>query len=286
MLEEITQFVNWIRRRNPQAHTWRDYLCDLQQFTAVIGHRPLADITFKDIDTFIADQAERGLKASTINRRVTAVHSLYTFHADEQPDLVCPVLPHRHTLRTPRCLPRAVPDADLHRFFDVIEDGRDKAIFLLMLRCGLRISEVAKLKLSDLYLTESPPRLLVFGKNSKERSVYLSDQALTALRRYLKERPTSPSLSLFLNYRGEGLATIGIHKRLERYRKLSGIHLTAHQLRHNFANDLVCADVPVTSIQKLMGHAWVTTTQGYLAANDPKVKQDFYAAAQRLESWQ
>ena len=286
MLEEITQFVNWIRRRNPQAHTWRDYLCDLQQFTAVIGHRPLSEITFKDIDTFIADQAERGLKASTINRRVTAVHSLYTFLADEQPDLICPVLPHRHTLRTPHCLPRAVPEADLERFFAVIEDGRDKAIFLLMLRCGLRISEVAKLKLSDLYLTESPPRLLVFGKNSKERSVYLSDQALTALRHYLRERPTSASPALFLNYRGHGLATIGIHKRLERYRKLSGIHLTAHQLRHNFANDLVCADVPVTSIQKLMGHAWVTTTQGYLAANDPKVKQDFYAAAQRLESWQ
>jgi site-specific recombinase XerD len=178
-----------------------------------------------------------------------------------------------------------VPEADLERFFEVIEDGRDKAIFLLMLRCGLRISEVAKLKLRDLYLTESPPRLLVQGKGSKERSVYLSDQALSALRCYLRERVASLSASLFLNSRGEGLAIIGIQKRLEHYRQLSGIHLTAHQLRHNFANDLVCADIPVTSIQKLMGHAWVTTTQGYLAANDPKVKQDFYAAVQRLESW-
>ena len=286
MLEEINQFVNWVRRRNPQAHTWQDYVCDLQQFTAVVGNRPLAEISFKDIDHFISDQAERGLKATTINRRLAAVQSLYTFIADEQPDLLCPVLPHRHTLRTPRCLPRAVPEADLERFFDVIEDERDKAIFLLMLRCGLRISEVAKLKLRDLYLTESPPRLLVSGKGSKERSVYVSRQALAALRQYLRERPATPTPTLFLNYRGDGLATIGIQKRLEHYRQLSGIHLTAHQLRHNFANDLVCADISVTSIQKLMGHAWVTTTQGYLAANDPKVKQDFYAAVQRLESWQ
>ena len=163
MLEEINQFVNWIRRRNPQAHTWQDYVCDLQQFVAVVGNRPLAEISFKDIDRFISDQAERGLKATTINRRLAAVQSLYTFLADEQPDLVCPVLPHRHTLRTPRCLPRAVPEADLERFFEVIEDGRDEAMFLLMLRCGLRISGVAKLKLRDLYLTESPPRLLVQG---------------------------------------------------------------------------------------------------------------------------
>ena len=179
-----------------------------------------------------------------------------------------------------------MPEADLERFLAVIEDVRDKAMFLLMLRCGLRISEVAKLELRDLYLAESSPRLVVHGKGSKERSVYLSDQVLAALRCYLQARPVSASSSLFLNYRGDGLAVIGIHKRLERYRKLSGVHLTAHQLRHNFANDLVCADIPVTSIQKLMGHAWVTTTQGYLAANDPKVKQDFYAAVQRLESWQ
>jgi len=57
-------------------------------------------------------------------------------------------------------------------------------------------------------------------------------------------------------------------------------------LRHNFANDLVSADVPVTTIQKLMGHTWVTTTQTYIAANDPKVKQDFYKATQQMEGWQ
>ncbi len=286
MFNEIDRFVNWVRRRNPQAHTWQDYLCDLHQFVAVAGDHPPEKITYKDVDDFIEVQIVRSLKATTINRRLAAVASLYTYLSVEMPDLVCPVIPHRHMLRAHRRLPRSVPEADLASFFDVIQGRRDKAIFLLMLRCGLRISEVTQLKLRDLYLTESPPRLLVSGKNSKERSVYLSAQASFALRRYLAERPTCQSEAVFLNYKSEGLAAIGIQKRLERYCKAADVHITAHMLRHNFANDLVCADVPVTTIQKLMGHSWVTTTQTYIAANDPKVKQDFYKATQQMEGWQ
>ena len=136
-------------------------------------------------------------------------------------------------------------------------------------------------------MTDEPrPRLLISGKGSKERSVYVSRQALLALRRYLRERPASDSDAVFLNYQLDGLATIGIQKRLEAYREEAGLHLTAHQLRHNFASDLVAANVPVTSIQKLMGHTWVTTTQAYIAANDSKVQADFYEAVKQLEGWQ
>lgn len=285
MLDEITRFVNWVRRRNPQAHTWQDYRCDLQQFVSVVGDRSPSEIKIEDIDAFINAQTVRGLHPATINRRLAAVTSLYAFLQVEDPELICPVLPQRHSLRAPRRLPRAVPEADLHAFFDVIEDVRDQAIFLLMLRCGLRISEVAGLQLQDLYLHEAQPRLQIMGKNSKERSVYLSSQAEAALRRYLAERAEVDHTAVFLNYRHEPLAAIGIQKRLERYRKAAGVHLTAHQLRHNFANDLVCADVPVTSIQQLMGHAWIATTETYLAANNPKVKADFYAAVQQLAGW-
>lgn len=285
MIDEINHFVNWIRRRNPHAHTCRDYLCDLQQFVKIVGDRPFTDITFRDVDNFINVQIVRGLKAATINRRLAAVMSFFTFLADENPGLICPVRPYRHTLRLEHRLPRSVPAADLKRFFAVIDSPRDHAIFLLMLRCGLRISEVTKLKLRDLSLNETPPRLLVSGKNSKERIVYISDQAIFALQHYLSERPAGACQAVFLNYRGQGLAAIGIHKRLTTYRKAAGIHLTAHQLRHNFANDLVAADMPVTSIQKLMGHAWIATTQLYLDANDPKVKQDFFAATRQMGDW-
>ena len=97
--------------------------------------------------------------------------------------------------------------------------------------------------------------------------------------------PQVTSEFVFLSYQSKGMSTTAIHKRLMRYRKTAGIHMTAHQLRHSFANDLVSAEMPVTSIQKLLGHYWITTTQNYVAANDPQVKADFYAVTQRLEGW-
>lgn len=286
MLAAIERFVNWLRRRNPHARTWRDYHYDLQQFVDTVGHQPPSTITFHDVDRFVTLQAARGLKPATINRRLAAITSFYTFLVDEDPNLVCPVLPHRHGLKEHRHLPRPVPEEHLRQFFAVIHDPRDRAMFLLMLRCGLRISEVAHLKLSDLYLHEPHPRLVAHGKNSRERSVYLSPQAERAVRAYLAERPPVPSDFVFLSYQGDGLSTTAIHKRLMVYRQQAGVDLTAHRLRHSFAHDLLSADVSVTTIQKLLGHAWLETTQTYVAANDRQVREDFYAASQKLEGWQ
>jgi site-specific recombinase XerD len=211
--------------------------------------------------------------------------ALYTFLSMDDPNLVCPVLPHRHHLREPQRLPRPVQEEDLRRFFAVIHDSRDRAMFALMLRCGLRIAEVAALLLSDLYLDEPHPRLVVRGKGSRERSVYLSSQTERILRRYLAERPTASSDFVFLSYQLEGLSTTAIHKRLMRYREQANVRLTSHRLRHSFANDLVSAEVPVTTIQKLLGHRWLETTQIYVTANDSQVQADFYAACLKLEGW-
>ncbi|MCB9432692.1 MAG: tyrosine-type recombinase/integrase [Ardenticatenaceae bacterium] len=286
MFEEINRFVNWMRRRNPEAHTWRDYRCDLQQFAASVGEKPPERVTIGEIDEFVSQQAALGYTAATINRRLAAIQSLYAFLTDDNSDLVCPVLPHRHTLRQRKRLPRPVASADLQAFFAAIADVRDRAMFLLMLRCGLRLSEVARLQRRDLYLDETPPRLLLLGKNNKERIVYLSDQVMLSLRAYLAVRPVVASDFVFLSYQQEGLSTTAIHKRLLLYCQQAGVKLTAHQLRHTFANDLVSAAVPVTTIQKLLGHAWLTTTQTYVAANDRQVQQDFYAATAILEGWQ
>lgn len=195
------------------------------------------------------------------------------------------MLPRRHYLREPQRLPRPVKEDDLRLFFAVIEDTRDKAMFVLMLRCGLRISEVANLLLADLFLDEPAPRMLVHGKGSRERSVYFSPQAGGALRRYLSERPPARSDFVFLSYQLDGLSTTAIHKRLMRYRQQAKIHLTCHRLRHSFANDLLSAGTPVTSIQQLLGHRWLETTQIYVQANDQQVQADYYAACLKLEGW-
>lgn len=286
MLSEIERFVNWTRRRSPEARTWKDYGYDLRFFMQVVGDRPLKDITFRDIDHFIAIQSEKGFKPSTINRRLASVISLYGFLAVEDDDLVCPVHFRRHHVREHQRLPRPVQEQDLKQFFSVIMDKRDRAMFLLMLRCGLRIGEVAALRLVDLFLEEEFPRIVVRGKGSRERGVYLSPQAKRCLQEYLATRPSVKSEFVFLSYLEEGLSTTSIHNRLLKYREEACIQITAHRLRHSFANDLLNAEAPITSIQKLMGHRWIESTQTYVEANDQQVCADYYAACAKLEGWQ
>jgi len=285
MLSEIERFVNWTRRRSPEARTWKDYGYDLRFFIEVVGDRSPKEITFKDIDQFVGVQSEKGFKPATINRRLAAVISLYSFLTAEDEELACPVIIRRHHVREHQRLPRPVPEEDLKRFFAVIEDKRDRAMFLLMLRCGLRIGEVAALQLTDLFLDEEHPRIVARGKGSRERGVYLSKQAETALREYLVVRLQAASEFVFLSYLEDGLSTTSIHNCLLKYRAEAGIQITAHRLRHSFANDLLNADAAITSIQKLMGHRWIESTQTYVMANDKQVCADYYAACAKLEGW-
>jgi site-specific recombinase XerD len=291
MLSEARQFVNWLRRTNPGSHTWKDYASDLKYFAAAVGDRPLGQINFQDVDAFVVQQCARGFKPKTVNRRLTTIAALYEYFSPEDESLVCPVYYDRHHLREPKRLPRPVHSDDLVHFFAAIpgghnlEDIRDRAMFSLMLRCGLRIGEVAALRLNDLYLQEAIPRMVVSGKGARQRSAYLSSQALCVLRAYLDLRPRCRDEHVFLTYQFKGLSTHAIQMRLEHYRKLAGVNFTCHQLRHSFASDLNEVDTPITSIQALMGHQWLETTMLYVQANDKKVRSDFLAASQKLEGW-
>lgn len=285
MLSEIEQFVNWVRRRSPTARTWKDYGYDLRFFMQVVGDMPLKEITFREVDLFVKVQSEKGFKPNTINRRLASIASLYAFFAPEDDDLICPVHFHRHHIRQGQRLPRPVDEESLKQFFGVIQNKRDLAMFTLMYRCGLRIGEVAELRMADLCISEEYPRLVARGKGSKERSVYLSKQAQKSLRDYLSVREIASSEFVFLSYLQNGLSTTAIHKCLIKYRAVANIKITAHRLRHSFANNLLNADAPITSIQKLMGHRWIESTQNYVMANDKQVCRDYYAASEQIESW-
>lgn len=294
MLAEIKLFVNWVRRRNPTARTWKDYGYDLRQFSVLVGDLAPSAVTFREVDRFVNDQVSKGFLPTTVNRRLATLVAFFAFLSDEDPSLICPVLPKRHFLRERQRLPRPVQAEPLQAFFAAIEQAvldhvpeaiRDRAMCMLMLRCGLRIGEVANLRLASLYIDEARPRLIVRGKGGRERVVYLSPQAEAALRAYLAIRPDTLSEFVFLAYHRDGLSTTAIHMRLVHYRQQAAVTLTAHRLRHTFANDLLCAEVPVTTIQKLLGHRWLETTQIYVQANDKQVAADYYAACQKLGGW-
>ena len=164
MLEEIVHFVNWIHQRNPEARTWKDYKYDLLSFHSFVDGIPLFEISYQEIDAYILDQKKQGFSNTTINRRLASITSFFLFLSNEYPDIECPVLVHRHQLRKPQRLPKPAQKKEVEAFFAAIDQItpygprldprlRDKAIFTLMLRCGLRISEVA-----DLLLVQSLSR--------------------------------------------------------------------------------------------------------------------------------
>jgi site-specific recombinase XerD len=287
MLAEVDRFNEWLRRRSPRATTPIHYTNDLKLFFAWAARGP-AEITVRSVDTFIEHCQSLGHSVATVNRRLAAIRSFYKFlelDCDDPPGN--PVLPKRHFIRQGRRLPRDVEDADLGRLFSVVDSPRDRAVFILMSRCGLRVSEVHNLSLGDLYLNPSAaslPRLWTQGKNDTQRVAYLSRQAYSTLHAWLAVRPSVDGSAVFLNRFGERLHVNGIQVLLGRYCRRAGVWITCHQLRHTFARHLVEAGVPVTSIQKLLGHVRLRTTQTYLHISDGAVQADYEAAMRQIEA--
>jgi site-specific recombinase XerC len=152
-----------------------------------------------------------------------------------------------------------------------------------MLRCGMRVSEVRNLSMNDLYLQPSSgslPRLWLHGKGGKQRVVYLSSQPMAALQVWLAVRSPDGDEAVFLNRFGKRLTVTGIQSRLMKYCREAGVWVTCHQLRHTFGRHLTEAKVPVTTIQKLLGHSWLGTTQIYLHISDNQAQEDYEAAMQ------
>lgn len=285
MLPEIEQFQKWLRRKAPHASTHIHYASDLCQFFTW-AEKPPGDITVQDIDAFIEECQGHGHAIATVNRRLAALRSFYHFLAmmfEDAPEN--PVRPKRHFIRQGTRLPRDVQDADLAQLFAVIDLPRDRAMFLLMLRCGLRVGEVRNLSLHDLYLDATPgllPRLWLRGKGGKERVVYVSHQALAALNTWLDIRPEGSEQAVFVNRFGKRLTVTGIQLQLAGYCQRAGLWITCHQFRHTFGRHLAEARVPVTTIQKLMGHARLRTTQVYLHVADGQVQADYEAAMEQV----
>jgi site-specific recombinase XerD len=176
-------------------------------------------------------------------------------------------------------------EEQIDAFFDVIDSKRDWAMFRLMLRCGLRVEEVANLGLADIDIKQR--RILVVdGKGGKDRVVYISDDAAEALVAYLKQRSHRRAKGVFLvekgDYKGQPISVRGIQKRMEYYAKKSGLKISCHHLRHTMATQLLNADAQAESIQDLLGHNWISTTERYCKVSNVKVKRDYFNAMEKI----
>ena len=179
----------------------------------------------------------------------------------------------------PRPLPKCLKPSEVRRLLKAVNSRRDRAMFLVMLRCGLRVEEVAKLTKGALDL-ELQTLLVVNGKGGKDRMVYVSDDALKALIDYIKTRPRSRCRQIFLvekgRCKGKAISVRGIQKRMEYYARKTGINVSCHKLRHTMATQMLNAEADLVTIQDLLGHSTITTTQRYCKVSNLRVQRDYF----------
>jgi len=246
---------------------------------------PIEQVTHKTVLIFMDHLLDKRLKPKTINCYLNSLRGFYEYLIEEEQVLIPHPVKAGYSLRLSRPLPRYLRDEDVDRLFRVIRNKRDRAMFMLMLRCGLRVEEVARLTLAALDLRRA--QVFVYeGKGAKDRVVYLSHDAHKTLVEYLQTRPSSRVKRVFLiekgRFKGKPINVRGIQHRMQHYAGKSGLDVSCHQLRHTMATQLLNADADLVTIQDLLGHTRIKTTQRYCRVSNLKVQRDYHKAIEKV----
>jgi len=280
----IINYRRFLKRKNCSKHTLRNYMSTLKQFVLWVDV-PIEQVTHKTVLSFMDHLLNKRLKPKTINCYLNSIRGFYEYLIEEEQVPISQPVKRGYSLRLSRPLPRYLRDEDVPRLFNVIKNKRDRAMFMLMLRCGLRVEEVAKLTMAALDLPRS--QLFVYeGKGVKDRVVYLSNDAYKILVQYLKIRPSSRAKRVFLidkgRFKGKLIKVRGIQHRMQLYTNKTGLKVSCHQLRHTMATQLLNADADLVTIQDLLGHTRIKTTQRYCLVSNLKVQRDYHKAIERV----
>ena len=280
MINVIVNFRRYLKRRNYSPHSVKYYLNILTQFVRWVDV-PLEWVTAQKIDEYMDYLHQKRMQPASINCYLAIIRVFYNYLKYEEKIKLKNPIKTGCRLRVPRPLPRSLREEGIEQLFDAIQSTRDRAMFRLMLRCGLRVEEVSNLTLGAIDLKRRRV-MVVNGKGSKDRVVYLSDDAANALGAYLKQRSHYRVKKVFLVekgvYKGRPISVRGIQKRMECYASKARLKVCCHQLRHTMATQLLNADAEVETIQDLLGHNWITTTQRYCKVSNVKVQRDYFKA--------
>lgn len=276
----ITKFSIFMKRRTYSKHTIKTYYNVLMKFAEWLEVQ-IDIVTYEVVYEYIGYLHNRRLKPKSINCILTVLHRFYDFlFYEERLKIINPVKP-EYKQREPKPLPRFLKNEEVDMLTDFIKNKRDKAMCMLMLRCGLRVGEVANLTINTIDFKRK--RIFVRnGKGPKDRIVYFSDDANEALYDYLKVRPSTRIKRLFLVekgiYKGQPISIRGIQHRFKYYARKTGINVSCHRLRHTMATQLLNADAMLVSVQELLGHNCIASTQRYCKVSNEKVRRDYFKA--------
>jgi len=272
----IDKFMNYLKiEKNASPHTLLNYAHDLQSFSSFAQGRPVEETDYLMIRKYLAELRSKGYQKKTIARRLSSLRSFFRFLYREGYIKANPVA----TVSTPKLdkkLPVFLDIASVERLLESPGEKdafglRDRAIMEMLYTSGMRVSELVGLNVDDVDLISGVAK--VMGKGRKERICPVGDAALSSLRDYLGRRPKNDA-ALFLNKSGSRLRDRSVRRIIDKYiRKISlKDKISPHTLRHSFATHLLERGADLRSVQELLGHKNLSTTQIYTHVTAERLK--------------
>lgn len=297
MREAIESFLNYLRVEkgfsNNTVEAYRNDLYQLADFAEGEAAKQgkgasWAGFGRDEMLSHLLNLKERNYAATTVSRKVAAAKSFFAFMTTEGKIKDNPT----RNIRSPavgKSLPKPISISEVRRLLEqpgkrsTLEAKRDEAMLQLLYASGMRVGELISLDIDDVDTTEDYVRC--FGKGHKERLIPIHRQAALAVEKYLKE--TRPQLAhasedqddkaLFLNRRGERLTRQGFWQKIKEYARGAnlGVEITPHTLRHSFATHMLSGGADLRSVQELLGHANISTTQVYTHLTSDHIRRSY-----------
>ena len=285
--EHIEEYVRHMYRRNFRPRTYASALKAIYDFLIGVrdsGKNYLEEITKKDIEAFIEHEQDRGMMLSTVRTRLHCVNAFLGYAMDAgivKPD----VLARRIRLRKPETLPRAMDPDDVKQLISVVDNPRDRAMIMVLLRTGMRIGELLSTKILDLHIKDRRVDIYESAKSRVGRIVYLSDDAMGALKVWIAMRDVRNEFLFYAQGR-KNMSYSTAHLIFVRCLTKAGLThkgYSLHALRHTFASELLNAGMRIECLQPLMGHTSLDVTRRYARLTDKVREEEYFRAMTIIE---
>ncbi|MDD5347059.1 MAG: tyrosine recombinase XerC [Candidatus Omnitrophica bacterium] len=281
----VEKFIRYLEiERNYSTHTILNYTLDLEDFLRFLGPVPLADVDYLTMRKYLAALKEKNASSRTMARHLSALRSFFRFLVREG-FLKANAISSVASPKLDRHLPEFLTEEETSRLIEssIPKDERgfrDRAILETFYSTGIRISELVGLSIDDVDFIGGVVK--VRGKGKKERIAPVGDKALSAIRDYLEHRKKQSS-AVFLNRAGKRITDRGVRTIVGKYLRIAGIRrgVSAHTLRHSFATHLLNRGADLRTVQELLGHANLSTTQIYTHLTTEKLKSVYDKAHPR-----
>ena len=285
--EHVEEYFRYLYRRNFRPKTYASNLAAIYIFLTVVrdsGKTRLEEITKHDLEAFIEHEQDRGLMLSTVRTRLHCANAFLRYVIEAEV-VSGDVLARRIRLKKPETLPRAMDPDDVKRLLSIIDHTRDRAMVTVLLRTGMRIGELLNTKMLDLHLKDRRIDIYEGEKNRLGRVVYLSDDAVGALKAWLKMRDAHKEFLFYANGR-KNMSYSTSHLVFERCLTKAGLAhkgYSLHALRHTFASELLNAGMRIECLQPLMGHTSLDVTRRYARLTDKTREEEYFRAMTIIE---